>query len=288
VTVPLGGQSTRALMTESEIELWTAFRRGDQFAQMGDRGDVREERLTKFLVEQLPGRYSVTSGEIIDAAGNRSGQTDIIIYDGANTRPLVSSGNVAIVPAEAVLATIEVKSKLTKPEVEKVVKGVQKLRVLRPWDAPWAVARQGGQPADDRMPRIFTTLFAYRSDLVPGNWAGTELERFRNCAQDGRTAIQYLDRLVVLERGIILPSNGTGFQPPSKSGVLGLWFFHLINFLAREVVRRDPFPWTQYQWHERESWTRLADPIFDAPSSQRATTSDRLKAKNRRNRQIDH
>ena len=277
-----GDKRTRDLMEQSENELWAAFRRANQFGHMGDRGDVREERLTRFLREQLPGRYSVVSGEVIDAAGSQSGQTDILVYDNSNTRPLVTSGDVAILPAEAVLASIEVKTTLNSNENQKIVRGMKKMRSLRPWDAPWTVARLGGKAADDRMPRLFSTVFAYATDLTEQNWATKELSRFRNSAQAEGLPVQYIDRLVVLDRGILLPANGSCYQPATEQGVLGLWFFHLVTFLAREVARRDPFPWERYKWHDKASWQNVAEPIYDAPEAERATSAERLKAKKRR------
>jgi hypothetical protein len=49
MTMVPGHQRARELKSASEDELWSAFRKADQFRQMGDRGDVREERLTRFL-----------------------------------------------------------------------------------------------------------------------------------------------------------------------------------------------------------------------------------------------
>lgn len=278
-----GDHRMQALMRESENELWAAFRRGSQFANMGDRGTVRETALIKFLKDQLPARFASISGEVVDGDGSQSGQTDVLIYDRLNTQPLVRSGAINILPAEALLATVEVKSRLTKDETVKVVEAIRKMRVLRPWDAPWAVARRGGQPADDRMPRIFANLFAYESDLTENSWGATELSRFRTCAQEVGVPTQYLDRLVVLDRGILLPSEGSGCRPTSPQSVLGLWFFQLASFLAREVARRDQFPWERYRWHESGAWTRIDEPILDAPKGQRATASDRLEARKRRN-----
>lgn len=284
-TVP-GHQKAHELMAASEQELWAAFQKAEQFRQMGDRGDIREHRLTTFLRDQLPSRYSVVSGEVIDAGGNQSGQIDILILDGANTRPLVTSGDVAMVPAEAVLATVEVKTRLTKAETAKAVSGMVKLRTARPWDAPWAPARRGGSGAEDKLPRIFTTLFAYDSDLVASTWARSEIARARGCAVDAGLPTEYLDRLVVLSRGILIPAAGGAYRPNDERGVLGLWFFQLMSFLSREVSRREAFPWDRYKLHERGSWTKAADSVYDAPLAERATASKRLRARKRRNRHI--
>jgi hypothetical protein len=117
-----GHQRAHQILASAEDELATAFRRAEaSFQHMGDRGDARESAVRSFLTDQLPARFVVTAGEVMDAAGNVSGQTDVVIYDGLNTRPLFTTNGVALLPAEALLATIEVKSKLDKSETDKAV-----------------------------------------------------------------------------------------------------------------------------------------------------------------------
>lgn len=277
-----GNERTRKLMLASEDELWAAFKKAEEFAQMGDRGDVRENRLASFLQEQLPTRYSVVSGEVIDAEGNQSGQTDILIFDGANTRPLFTSGDVAMLPAEALLATVEVKSKLNKLETGRSTDAMVKMRALKPWDAPWAVARQGGAAAVDGLPRIFATLFAYDTDLVASTWAETEMGRVRGCAETSKLAPQYLDRVVVLTRGILLPGSGRAYVAAEERGALGLWFLQLVAFLSRETARREAFPWERYMWQEGRLWKSVADPAAELGAQRRASASERSKARETR------
>jgi len=287
VTKIPGHQRARELMSASAEELWSAFRKADQFGQMGDRGDVREERLTRFLQDQLPTRFAVASGEVIDSAGNQSGQTDILVFDCVNTRPLITSGDVAMLPAEAVLASVEVKTKLTKGETDKAVGGMVKMRAARPWDAPWAAARHEGAGADDKVPRLFSTIFAYDTDLIPSTWASSEMQRLRSCATAANLPVEHIDRVVILSRGMLLPGPGTAYQPTSPGRVLGSWFFQLVSFLAREVTRREAFPWDRYKFHERDSWSKVAEPLRDAPAPQRATARARVRARRDRYRLAD-
>src|SRR5690606_11908932 len=112
-----------------------------------------------------------------------------------------------------------------------------------PWDAPWTAPRRDGQHADDRMPRIFASLFAFRTDLVEATWATSELKRVRESCSDSHLPTVHLDRVVVLGRGVLIPSAGTAFTASDDASVIGQWFFQLASFLARESVRREPFPW---------------------------------------------
>jgi hypothetical protein len=190
--------------------------------------------LIKFLQDHLPGRYCVTSGEIADSAGNRSGQVDVLIYDGSTTRPLLDDGKNVILPAEAVLATIEVKSSLTVAEISKTVKGTGNIRRLKPWDSAWGIPRKVNERMDS-LPRIFTTLFAYGTNLGDKSWDEKEMTRVRDISQENKLPVEYIDRVVVLTRGIFLPSSGKAMMPREAEGVLGVWFFNLVNFLDREA-----------------------------------------------------
>lgn len=264
-----GREGFRTLLSRAEDDLWTDFERARELQQSGDIGSAREGALGSFLARQLPGRFVVADGEIIDATGNQTGQTDLVIYDGSNARPLqVFPGGKVLLAAEALLATIEVKSNLTEPEVDKSIKGIKKIHRLRPWGEQWVPPRQG-EDAEDRLARVFTSVFAYRSSLTADPWDERELGRLRSRARHCQCPVEFVDRLVVLNRGMVLPAAGRVAQPGEERGVLGLWFFSLINFLAREVERRKPFPWERYEARPPKIWKRVAEPQHDAPRPER-------------------
>lgn len=271
------------VLLRAEENLWTSFEQAREFAQRGDVGDVREDAVARFLRQRLPSRFGVASGEVVDTAGTQSSQTDILIYDTSLTAPLFHvSHDTVLLPAEALLAAIEIKSTLTKSEVVKCVKGVRTLHALRPWDAPFAVVAgpQGARTADD-LPRILTSIFAYKSDLRSDGWAEAELKRVRTACSDALLPVPCLDRVIVLDRGLLNPSYGRALLTEEK-GTLGNWFFNLINFLSREAPRRRPFPWKDYHNTVGQHWVTAAAPVFDAPSAVRATSSKRLKARKKR------
>jgi hypothetical protein len=77
-------------------------------------GAFNEEILRKFLREFLPKWVSVGQGFIIDKAGRSSTQLDIIIYNSLFYAPLYSVNDLVVLPPEAVIIAIEVKTRINK------------------------------------------------------------------------------------------------------------------------------------------------------------------------------
>jgi hypothetical protein len=80
-------------------------------------GQLREIIVQEFLKPPLPGHLKILSGVIVDSTGARSSQQDCIIVD--TRMPLIDLGspNTAVVVAESVIATVEVKSYLDKSQL---------------------------------------------------------------------------------------------------------------------------------------------------------------------------
>lgn len=279
--IKTGPEKFQHTLRVSEDSLWASFEDSRIYAQRGDIGDAREDGLAHFLQQRLPGRYAIASGEIVDTKGTQTGQTDIIIYDASMTAPL-TRGRHVILPAEALLAVVEVKSTLTLDELKKSVTGIKKVHALRPWDAPYGVINGiKGSVTEAQLPRVLTSIFAYESNLGESNWQVKELKRIRDTCKEMQLPVPCLDRVVVLNRGLINPAYGRVLLPGQK-GALGHWFFHLVNFLTRETGRRRPFPWNDYHGHAGRAWIEVDSMLFDAPAARRATASERQKARKRR------
>ncbi len=266
------------ILARAEERMWADFEDAGAFNNTGDIGETREQALARFLSERLPSKYRVARGEVVDATGTQSGQTDILIYDGSSTSPLLTSENgLVLLPAEALLASIEVKSTLTVAEAERAVQGIARLRDLRPFASPWGLSRNGGKHANDGLPTFFSTIFAYNSTIGEKNWNTGEIERIRQISKDLGTPVQWLDRLVILSRGIVLPCVGNVATFANDRQVLGLWFYQLMNFLARESSRRAPFPWHYYERSLDTNWTSQLPPKYDAPEPKKASSGQRRK-----------
>ena len=92
------------------------------------KGTLREQLLGGLIRRFLPKQLSATSGFIIDHDGRQSSQTDIVIYDTRLLPPFISEDNVAAIPAEAAVATIEVKSRLAAADIRAAERAARRLR----------------------------------------------------------------------------------------------------------------------------------------------------------------
>jgi len=75
-------------------------------------GSFNEEILRKFLRDFLPKWVSIGQGFVLDKEGKISNQIDILIYNSNFYAPLYSINDFVVLPPEAVLVAIEVKTRL--------------------------------------------------------------------------------------------------------------------------------------------------------------------------------
>jgi hypothetical protein len=94
-------------------------------------GRIREKVVNSFLKPDLPKTFAIRSGIIIDSTGQSSKQQDCVIVD---TRlPLIDVGDEhdAILIAESVVATIEVKSFLSAAELDNALQSIASTKSLK-------------------------------------------------------------------------------------------------------------------------------------------------------------
>ena len=92
----------------------------DAIKHNGLVGQEGEKIVATFLRERLPSSIGVTTGEVLDVEGGRSRQTDVVLFDAMRT-PMLFTGegkDTHVVPAEGVLAVIEVKTRLRSSDLE--------------------------------------------------------------------------------------------------------------------------------------------------------------------------
>jgi len=98
---------------------------------MGLRGSARENILREYIKQLLPKKFAVGSGIITDANGTQSRQQDFIIYDAFNSPSFLQMDSLStVLPIESVYSTIEVKSRLTKDELEKCITNYKSVKDL--------------------------------------------------------------------------------------------------------------------------------------------------------------
>lgn len=120
------------------------------------KGSEAEEIVRKFLENHLPRRFAVGSGFIIDPTDVISKQTDIVIYDAFNCPIYRASESAAIFPSDNVAAVIEVKSRLTKKELQNAWENIQATKSLKK-----RITRAPGPPRS----QTYGCIFAFNSDL---------------------------------------------------------------------------------------------------------------------------
>jgi hypothetical protein len=248
----------------AEERLWADFKAAGAFDHRATIGTSREDALIEFLRKRLPTRFGVARGEVVDIGGRRSGQVDVVIFDQAMNTPLTSdSGGSVILPAEALLAAIEVKSTLTKDETKKALLGAQKLYLLNPWGSSWGWTRRG-EPATSR-PRLLVTCIALESDLS-ADWVRDEILRVRQVATEVSVPVVVLTSIAVISRGMLRPAEGLVALEPEHRSVLGMWYFSLLSFLVREADKREPVHWSYYEEAVDRQWIAVAPKIAALPT----------------------
>jgi hypothetical protein len=233
-------------------EFGLAFLKTQAINHRGNRGSAREGALGQFFRTQLPGRYGVTEGEVVDLSGQASPQMDLMFYDSLEDFPFSTEG-VDILAAEALLATIEVKSTLSMAEIAKSVVAARKLRKLRPFGRALAGNDVNDEEGERKVARYFHCIFAYGSDLTEDNWISKEADRLSSaCSGD------YLfDLVYVLDRGLIHVDHRIGRQEDEDGGAITNFYFSILNFIQREAARRGRTPFERYDQPAAGAWEKL-------------------------------
>jgi len=118
--------------------------------------------------------------------------------------------------------------------------------------------RLEGVSADDGAPRCFYNIFAYDTDLGNENWLSKEWERVKEAAEHTQCTPNLIDRILVLNRGLIIPTyrSGNTFET-EKGAALREWFLHLVNFISRENSHRKPVDLQLYSSRRTKGWQNL-------------------------------
>lgn len=92
-------------------------------------GRARELLAAQFLEQNLPARISVRRGEIFDSFKESSGETDVILVDNKSSAARV--GGESLVPVEAAIGMIEVKSSLNGDNFKDAIKKIARVKKLQ-------------------------------------------------------------------------------------------------------------------------------------------------------------
>jgi len=140
---------------------------------MGNRGKAREDFINRFLEKHIGQDLAIANGEIFDAetkVGSEANEIDIIIYDRRYPKLSVSD-RVSAIMVDAVHATIEVKSKLTKRKLLgalDVISALSELKCIASAPKPWPFYYVVAYSCDTTIDTVFD--WVCKSNI--GNLAG--------------------------------------------------------------------------------------------------------------------
>jgi hypothetical protein len=246
-----------SVLEEAEQNLLSSFKKSQLTKHRGIAGNARAKSIADFLTARLPSAYGVATGaEVVDYADRRSGEIDIIIFD--RQRNAVVSADPLWVAAETLLAYVEVKTRLTQDELDKSFAGARKVDTLRPFKKNFTLAIKDGTAAsEDEQLRCFRTIFAFGTNLGAKDWLDKEWLRVKGAASKANVPLASIDRILVLNRGMLNPPSQAGTDQFLVSSVFQQWMFNLVNFLARENGRRAPWDWQLYTKKKTPGWRVL-------------------------------
>ena len=252
----------RAVLDEAAKKLALSSQEAVSFEHRGIRGDERAAALAEFLRTHLPRNFDVKKGEAIDFSDTRTGQLDLVVYDQAGSSPILVGNENILLPCESLYVVIEVKTVLTQDELNGAYRSASKVRCLRPFKTRFVGSRTDGAAADDKNYRCMYIVFAYSTNLGMENWLSKEFKRVELSANSAGCSLDVVDRIVVLDRGMINPCTSTG-KATDKDGesIFLELYVHIVNFINRERDRRPPVDWQVYSARTSPGWMKLKSDL---------------------------
>ncbi|MBO0609368.1 DUF6602 domain-containing protein [Myceligenerans salitolerans] len=133
----------------------------------GEMGRENELSLSRVLASLMPLRYGVGSGLIFDSKGNRSAQTDIILYDAVNEPAILAQTNQVLFPVENVRGAIEIKTSINGAEIQDIGRKVKSVRELNSEQGSDPLCCAVGYYATQEMQTIAAHISDLSSEQLP-------------------------------------------------------------------------------------------------------------------------
>jgi hypothetical protein len=190
---------------EIEQALLAHGRAAGVFSSTAGLGRARERLIADGLRPYLAGRVAIERGELVDSDGRRTGEVDTVLVD--THRGRIQVGGESLVPVEAAIAAVEVKSDLRGGNLADAVRKIARIKRLTRVAHHGFYRTEGGGPAP-RTPvpptQTFGIIIAFRSP----DWSTI----FENLAAnpdwyDGDPMAYGPDRIVVLGRGLAVKND---------------------------------------------------------------------------------
>lgn len=192
------------------------------------KGVEAERALADLLLSLLPSRFSAGKGFLIDAVGHQSPEFDLIILDSMNTARLFDFRVFDLIPIEAALACVEVKTTLTKQRIEDAFDGFQEVQKMD-FFKERVMSTRGAELVMSETSRPELVLFAYEAAISD--------KAIRGVYQRHPT-LRHV-KICVLQQGIVADNTAPGaglswLKPKEKEQhrfagqVLALFLFHFL------------------------------------------------------------
>lgn len=194
------------------------------------RGLLREYFVETVLQRHLPNRIQIArNAQIFDRFDQLSQEQDIVLF--RDDFPKITIGlTPELLMADSVIATVQVKSKLTFPEFKKDLGKVESVRRLtRRYSSNWNY--------DDYKDRIKCYLVAYNGPrlITLDQWVSRYFQ-----GNDGLITSRCYDATWILNRGVhflddgfIWPKKGGDFIRDELEGSLGRLVAHMVLTASR-------------------------------------------------------
>lgn len=215
----------------------------DVLPHAGERGRNDEERFREFLGRILPRKYSVGSGFVVcsETSVPVSSQTDVVLFDEFHNSPLHKELTAHIYPVEIVYGTVEVKGRVEKRDLAKIVEDIAKMRALgkhRYYISYGSVQKPSSDPGKnvvgqvelhtDIPPRAF--VFAYEQR----GWSTVDalMQSLREANQD---APAHIHGLAVLDSDWYVAQEAHADDPPKYHAHEGDALLHFVSGMLHSL-----------------------------------------------------
>lgn len=129
-------------------------------------GKYREYLVKRILSKIVPSKYEITNGFVIDSDNNKSDEMDIIIYDKSYVPPFFDE-TYTVVPIEAVIAVIQVKTTLTYDQLASSIENLNSIDKLNAKIGGKIISANGGLIMEEkRYVAPYKIIVSYKSDIA--------------------------------------------------------------------------------------------------------------------------
>lgn len=189
----------------------------------GVKDAIREVLIADLFLPLFPADIGIATGILISAFDQRqSAQQDIIIFDKRILPPILFEQGPAIVPVEAALICIEVKSKLTATELQKAHENALTVRDLGVHSGH---REENGNWVDNVSSMVSSILLSLDTDLT--ETGKSEVQRYKEQLGENHPA---LASICIVGRGlwyqtekVIYRHQSNSYIKEDKTAITGKW-----------------------------------------------------------------